>query len=404
MNTLLFVICIVIIFIICIIIIICCTYKKSIKESDSLPSGLHKDDYYLIIGKNKLNPKPGEGLVKNKKLDTNIWNYQTGDGGDKDVGGNPQWGNAECQQYTKDNIIINKDNTISLQITQDENWKSARINTSSNISIQSGSIVIVRAKVPMVNGAWPAIWLVPYGKNKEKSCPQTNCREKGKCGCINSKKQGNFDAGCEGTGDENLYGADGKYGHWPNSGEIDIMEQLCDSNMIYSSIHSGLNVCCTDPKNKNSDACDQEKNIGHFNQLSLDNLNGWNVNQFVDYALVWEDDHLSFYYKLEKNKNWTHIYTYNKPDFNPSPLLGASCQPSEPSTDTSWVWPFGSIENPNYFYLILNLAVGGGWMQDGLPAKPDRSACSTPIKDCTYDSKLKNSEFKIHSVRVLKKK
>ena len=130
--------------------------------------------------------------------------------------------------------------------------------------------VEVRAKLPQGRGIWPAIWMLP---------------------------------------------TESKYGNWPASGEIDIMEYVgYDPGVVHFNIHTEA----------------YNHNIG-TNKGASTTLNSPETN-FYTYAVEWFPDSLVFkvdgrtYFKFNRESN----------DYP--------------------VWPFNE-----HFHLILNTAVGGSW-------------------------------------------
>lgn len=123
-------------------------------------------------------------------LDSTYWNYEVnGDGG----------GNNELQYYTarKANVWV-RNNMLYLKADKEgykgKNYTSGRINTKGKKDFLYGRFDI-RAKLPIQQGIWPAIWMLP---------------------------------------------TDYVYGGWPQSGEIDIMEALGhEPKKIYGTIHYG---------------------------------------------------------------------------------------------------------------------------------------------------------------------
>ncbi len=120
------------------------------------------------------------------------WNYDT-------RGNTYGWGNNEAQWYT----VANPENTLvsdgTLKIvarkepTSGKNYSSGRLTTKSKGDWKYGKVE-VRAKVPVGNGTWPAIWMLS---------------------------------------------SDNTYGGWPKSGEIDIMEHVgYDPDTVHSTVHT----------------------------------------------------------------------------------------------------------------------------------------------------------------------
>ena len=121
-------------------------------------------------------------------LNDSIWNYELGDGCP-----NCGWGNNERQLYTKENVAI-KDGYLIIIATKDaDNYHSGRITTQDKFEFQYGTIE-VRAKLPIGEGVWPAIWMLG-----------SNISEVG----------------------------------WPKSGEVDIMEYVGKKpHEIHSTLHT----------------------------------------------------------------------------------------------------------------------------------------------------------------------
>ncbi len=136
------------------------------------------------------------------ELDESKWSYQLGNGCNisQALCG---WGNAELQNYTQEakNIKV-EDGILIITATEEDSldmdgnpiYHSARIRTVGKGDWKYGRID-VRAKMPIGQGIWPAIWMLSS---------------------------------------ENVYGP------WPTSGEIDIMEYLGnDPRRVLGTIHYG---------------------------------------------------------------------------------------------------------------------------------------------------------------------
>ncbi|MEM1215512.1 MAG: glycoside hydrolase family 16 protein [Bacteroidota bacterium] len=134
-------------------------------------------------------------------IDASKWDYDLQDGCQisNDLCG---WGNNELQYYTQrdDNARIENGKLViealkeSPQYLGAHEYTSARMVTRGKASWRYGR-VDVRAKLPIGQGLWPAIWMLPE---------------------------------------------DNAYGGWPRSGEIDIMEYTGDKpNEVFGTIHYG---------------------------------------------------------------------------------------------------------------------------------------------------------------------
>ncbi|MEM6261465.1 MAG: glycoside hydrolase family 16 protein [Bacteroidota bacterium] len=132
------------------------------------------------------------------EVDTTKWNLLEGDGTEFGI---PGWGNNELQWYTDSsrNASISNGNLV-ITARQEalpgtgKQYTSARLTTQYKGDWKYGRMDI-RAKMPIGQGMWPAIWMLP---------------------------------------------SDTVYGRWPKSGEIDIMELTGDKpDKIFSTIHFG---------------------------------------------------------------------------------------------------------------------------------------------------------------------
>ncbi|HWR99346.1 MAG TPA: glycoside hydrolase family 16 protein, partial [Prolixibacteraceae bacterium] len=126
--------------------------------------------------------------------DTKKWSF--------DVTGNSSgWGNNEAQYYTSDRLqnAQVKDGFLTITALKEDHegkkYTSARLRTAAKGDWLYGRFEI-RAKLPDGRGMWPAVWMLP---------------------------------------------TDWKYGGWPASGEIDIMENVgYDPYWIVASAHTRL--------------------------------------------------------------------------------------------------------------------------------------------------------------------
>lgn len=203
--------------------------------------------------------------------DTAKWSYDVGNGCPSNCG----WGNNELQYYTSSRTENARAENGKLIIeARKEDYKSAKYTSARLISKNKGDWkygrIEVRAKLPAGTGMWPAIWMLP---------------------------------------------TQWKYGGWPHSGEIDIMENVgYQPDSVFSSIHTGAyNHGINTQKTKGVKRMD----------LSA---------AFHVYGMEWTVDSISFYidgllYHVFKNEG-----------------------------TGSAAWPFDQE-----FHLLLNIAVGGNW-------------------------------------------
>ena len=210
------------------------------------------------------------------------------------------WGNNEAQYYTDEpkNVRIKKGKLIIEALKEDfhgSKYTSSRIKTKK--SWKYGRFEI-RAKLPGGVGTWAAFWGLP---------------------------------------------TEWKYGNWPNSGEIDVLEHVgFEEGHIVSSVH----------------------NIAHHGNLSnsdqtkyivADNV----VTSFNDYVLEWDETEIKTYI------NDTLIFSYPKKG-----------QPWER-------WPFDEK-----FHFILNIAIGGNW--GGMKG----------IDDNAFPTKMEIEHFRVYKKKT----
>ena len=209
-------------------------------------------------------------------VDSTKWAAQTGGNG---------WGNQELQYYTdsRENAYLDGNGRLIIKtIKQDlplsyECWygqckyTSARLTTKNKFDQEYGRIE-ARIKIPRGTGMWPAFWLL--GNDIDKV-------------------------------------------HWPQCGEIDIMENIGrEPAIIHGTIHG--------PGYSGSNGIGSPYNLVK-NKVFADD--------FHVYSTVWTKDQISFYVDRKLYKTIT-----------------AKDLPS----GKQWVY-----DHP--FFMILNLAVGGNW-------------------------------------------
>ena len=203
--------------------------------------------------------------------DNTKWNYDIGDGCPDNCG----WGNNELQFYTNDPANVRVTNGLLVIEAKMDSVESKAFSSAKIVSRGKGDWrygrVEVRAKLPKGVGTWPAIWMLP---------------------------------------------TDWKYGGWPASGEIDIMEHVgYDPGVVHGTIHTEL--------------YNHMKQTQKEGKITVDD----GQEAFHVYAVDWTEDRMDFYVD-------DHLYHTVIRD---------------PKDDYRG-WPFDQR-----FYLIMNIAVGGNW-------------------------------------------
>lgn len=215
------------------------------------------------------------------EINLDNWSYQLGDGCDINLCG---WGNNEKQYYTdrKANARTSEGNLIIRALAettpiQGYNYSSARLNSKNKVDIKFGR-VDVRARLPKGQGLWPAIWMLSTQE---------------------------------------------KYGTWPGSGEIDIMELVGNKpKEIFGTVHFG-------------------KDFSNWTfKSSVYELEGGEdfSDDFHTFSLLWRENCIRFMVDGE--------------------IYGKGITPSQ-------TLPSGYPFNEE-FHFLLNVAVGGN-----LPGDPD---------------------------------
>ncbi len=196
------------------------------------------------------------------------WGYDTSRNGEG-------WGNNELQCYTAARRRNARVRNGALTITARREPRGGKKYTSARLVTRGRQAwcygrVEARVRFPEGRGTWSAVWLMP-----EES----------------------------------------RYGVWPASGEIDLVEQVgYDSDCIVGTVHT----------TRHSHLDGTQKN-GSVRSPGV-------TREFHLYAIEWEPEQIRFYFD-------DRLYFVYEND-------GAG----------SAGWPF---DQP--FYLILNLAVGGNW-------------------------------------------
>lgn len=198
--------------------------------------------------------------------DSTKWGYDTGGHG---------WGNNEKQFYTEKRIenasVANGILTITAikEAYEGANYTSTRL-VSKNKGDWTYGRLEIKAKLPKGVGIWPAIWMLP---------------------------------------------TDWKYGGWPESGEIDIMEHVgYEPDSIYGTVHTGA---------YNHTIGTQKGKSIYKNDVA---------ETFHVYALEWTEDSIT----ISVDNDLYFSYPNEKKTF--------------------MEWPFDQR-----FHLLMNIAVGGNW-------------------------------------------
>ncbi len=225
-------------------------------------------------------------------IDRTKWDFQIGTGSQYGLSG---WGNEERQYYTEDNATL-EDGCLVIEARRENKegmkYTSSRLRTATdngNLYTVKYGRVEARMKLPEGNAMWPAFWMLP---------------------------------------------ATDKYGAWPNSGEIDIMEARGRlPNEFCGTLHYGT-------------AWDNHKYSGKTYVFP----NGEKFSDdFHTYAVEWEPGCIKWL--IDGNVYNTITSWYN---------------------DTSYPAPF---DEP--FYILLNFAVGGNF--DSEARDPDADFTSAKM-------------------------
>lgn len=179
-------------------------------------------------------------------LDAAKWSVQTGDGCDVDLCG---WGNNELQWYQADNAAVAGGHltiTARRESAGGRDFTSARLRTIDKGDWTYGR-VDVRARLPIGQGLWPAVWMLP---------------------------------------------TDEVYGTWAASGEIDIVELVGNEpNRVHGTLHYGGPF----PANRNSGA-----------PYSLPS--GTFADAFHVFSVEWEEGEIRWYVdgrRYQTQRQWS---------------------------------------------------------------------------------------------------
>jgi beta-glucanase (GH16 family) len=236
-----------------------------------------------------------------KEIDKTKWDFDTGNGF-YNYGANQWisgWGNDELQYYTRepDNAFV-KDGMLHIRAVKESlhgcGYTSARLKTRKKdggelFSKKYGKFEF-RAKLPTGKGVWPALWMLPQ---------------------------------------------DEKYGGWPTSGEIDVMEARGqEPTEVLGTLHFGSLW----PANIH---------VGETYVLPRKGT----IADFHVYAIEWEPGEIRWYVDGHQYATQSFWWSSGKAD-------GAKgVNPSKEADLNPWPAPF---DQP--FYLVMNVAVGGKFL------------------------------------------
>jgi beta-glucanase (GH16 family) len=203
--------------------------------------------------------------------DSSKWDYDLGDGCPNNCG----WGNNELQSYTRDTKNVRVEGGRLIVEARQDSSVGKGFTSAKIVSRKKGDWLYgrfeIKAKLPRGKGTWPAIWMLP---------------------------------------------TDWKYGGWPSSGEIDIMEHVgYDPGVIHGTVHT--------------ESYNHIKGTQKGEKITMADAQ----DDFHVYAINWTADKIDFYID---DKAYYTVVRDSKEDYKG--------------------WPFDQR-----FYLIMNLAVGGNW-------------------------------------------
>jgi beta-glucanase (GH16 family) len=236
-----------------------------------------------------------------KEIDRSKWDFDLGNGfydynAKQWING---WGNEELQYYTREpeNAFV-KEGLLHIKAIKESihncGYTSARMKTrkrdGSALFNQCYGKFEFRAKLPTGKGVWPALWMLPQSD---------------------------------------------KYGTWPSSGEIDILEARGqEPNKILGTLHFGSRW----PANALKE-----------NNILLPN-NG-TISDFHTYAIEWEPGEIRWLLDGKQFAAQSFWWSSSKVAAN------KGLQPSKEEDLNAWPAPF---DQP--FYLVMNVAVGGKFL------------------------------------------
>jgi beta-glucanase (GH16 family) len=241
-----------------------------------------------------------------KALDRTKWDFDTGNGF-YDYDANQWirgWGNDELQYYTRepDNAFV-KDGTLRIRALKESlhgcGYTSARLKTRKKdgnpLFSQKYGRFEFRAKLPTGKGVWPALWMLPR---------------------------------------------DEKYGGWPCSGEIDVMEARGqEPTKVLGTLHFGARW---------------PANVHVSKEYTLPRRG--TITDFHVYALEWEPGEIRW--SVDGNQYAAQSFWWSGKTQG-----GKGAKPAKEADLYPWPAPF---DQP--FFLVMNVAVGGKFL-----GKPDKT-------------------------------
>jgi len=257
-------------------------------------------------------PPEGWRLVWNDEfqadqIDRSKWDFDLGNGfydydANQWIAG---WGNGELQYYTREpeNAFVT-DGVLHIRAIKESldgcGYTSARLKSrkrdGSPLFCTRYGRIEIRAKLPIGRGIWPALWMMPQEE---------------------------------------------KYGAWPASGEIDIMEARGNEpKKVLGTLHYGARW----PANTHS-------------TREFVFPDGESIAEYHVYAIEWEPGEFRWFVDDRQYATQAFWWSSGKTEG------GRGVAPSDESEMHPWPAPF---DQP--FYLIMNLAVGGGFV-----GNPDRT-------------------------------
>lgn len=239
---------------------------------------------------NSVSIPDGYDLLWNDEFDgdalSNDWSCMIGNGHEY---GNPGWGNGELEYYQEENAFV-EDGQLHIVAKREKHgeydYTSARIRTAGKFAFTYGKVE-AKIALPGGKGMWPAFWMLPE---------------------------------------------EFKYGGWPDSGEIDIME--ANGGSLY-----GTSAALHYSRTQGVDTYD-------FGYHSLNVREGITITDFHIYGLEWEEEEIRFY--------------VDDDEVLKVPMRG---------------WSSGTVDkeiNPRApfdrdFHFLLNVAVGGNYVNNVEP-------------------------------------